>query len=78
MTFIDISFLLFLAATVVVFYLCPVKYRWIALLGASIVFYGIAGIKFLPFIFVTSFTVYLAGRAMGRRYERMGTGCHRL
>lgn len=71
MTFIDISFLLFLAVTVVVFYLCPVKYRWIALLGASIVFYGIAGIKFLPFIFVTSFTVYLAGRAMGRRYERM-------
>jgi D-alanyl-lipoteichoic acid acyltransferase DltB (MBOAT superfamily) len=34
-----------------------------------VVFYAIAGLKYLPFIFVTSFTVWLAGRRMGRIYE---------
>ena len=71
MTFIDLSFLVFLGISALIFYICPVKYRWLVLLGVSIVFYAIAGVKFLPFIFVTSFTVFLAGRAVGKRYEKM-------
>lgn len=71
MTFIEMQFFVFLFVAVIAFYICPVKYRWIVLLGASIVFYSIAGIKYLPFIFITSFTVFLAGRKMGHIYEEM-------
>lgn len=69
MTFIQVKFLIFLIAVFFTFYICPVKYRWIVLLCSSMVFYAIAGVRYLPFIFVTSFTVYLAGRKMGRIYD---------
>lgn len=71
MSFINFSFFIFLIATVIVFYICPVKFRWIILLASSIVFYCIAGIEYLPFILITSFTVFLAGRKMGKIYEKM-------
>ena len=70
MTFIEVKFLIFLIAVFFTFYICPVKYRWIVLLCSSIVFYAIAGVKYLPFIFVTSLSVYLAGRKMGQVYEK--------
>lgn len=70
MTFIDFGFLIFLLGAFAVFYICPKKYRWIALLAISIVFYAIAGVKYIPFIFVTSLSVWLGGRAMGLRYEK--------
>lgn len=69
MTFIQVKFLIFLIMIFFAFYICPIKYRWIVLLGSSVVFYAIAGVKYLPFIFVTSLTVYLGGRRMGRIYE---------
>ena len=71
MSFINFSFFIFLIATVIVFYICPVKFRWIILLASSIVFYCIAGIEYLPFILITSFTVFLASRKMGKIYEKM-------
>ena len=71
MTFIEFRFLIFLVLAVIAFYICPVKQRWLVLLGSSIVFYAIAGVKYLPFIFVTSFSVYLAGRQMGLIYAAM-------
>lgn len=69
MTFIQFGFFVFLIAGVILFYICPVKHRWKALLVISLIFYGIAGLEYLPFIFVTSFSVYLAGLKMGRIYE---------
>lgn len=71
MTFVELNFLIFIAVTALVFYICPVKFRWLVLLASSLVFYGIAGVEYFPFIFVTSFSVYLAGRGMGRIYENM-------
>lgn len=71
MTYVQFNFLAFLLITFCVFYICPVKFRWIVLLGASLIFYAIAGVKYLPFIFVTSFSVYLAGRKMGSIYEEL-------
>ncbi len=70
MTFIDLEFLIFLLCGIIVFYICPVKYRWIALLGISTVFYAIAGLEYLPFIFVTSLSVWLAGKKMGAYYDK--------
>lgn len=69
MTFLDIEFLIFLLATTIIFYICPVRHRWKILLASSIVFYCIASVKYLPFILVTSFTIFLAGRKMGKIYE---------
>ena len=69
MTFLQFKFFLFLIAGVILFYICPVKHRWKILLVISCAFYAIAGLKYLPFIFVTSFSVYLAGVKMGGIYE---------
>ena len=70
MTYVQFNFMVFLLITFCVFYICPVKFRWIVLLGASLIFYGIAGVQYLPFIFVTSFSVWLAGKKMGAIYEQ--------
>lgn len=75
MTFVQFNFLVFLIIAVCVFYICPVRFRWIVLLTASLVFYAIAGVKYLPFIFVTSFSVYLSGRKMGAIYEELDRAC---
>jgi D-alanyl-lipoteichoic acid acyltransferase DltB (MBOAT superfamily) len=68
MTFIEINFIVFLLGAVLLFYICPVKFRWIALLVISIAFYAIAGVKYLPFIFATSLSVYLCALKMGKIY----------
>ena len=75
MTCVQFNFLVFLIIAVCVLYICPVRFRWIVLLTASLVFYAIAGVKYLPFIFVTSFSVYLAGRKMGAIYEELDRAC---
>lgn len=71
MTFIQLRFMVFLAVSFVLFYACPVKHRWKVLLAVSIVFYGIAGVKYFPFIFITSFSVFLTGRKIGHIYAEL-------
>ena len=71
MTFIDFEFGLFLLLGVLLFYVCPVKHRWKILLLISVIFYAIASVKYLPFIFVTSLTVWLGGRKMGERWQQL-------
>ncbi|MCD7838857.1 MAG: hypothetical protein LUG65_08095 [Clostridiales bacterium] len=70
MSITSLSFILFLFLSVVAFYLCPVAHRWKVLLVASVVFYAICGLKYLPFICFTTVTVWWAGRKMGRLYEQ--------
>lgn len=71
MTITSVSFLLFLLLSVLAFYLCPVKHRWIVLLVSSICFYLVAGgVQFLPFIVFTSLVVWLCGRQIGRLYQQ--------
>ena len=72
MTYIQINFLVFLIATIVLFYLFPVKHRWIALLIMSIAFYGFSGVRGYVWIFVTSMSVWLGARKMGQIYEAAG------
>lgn len=71
MTITSVSFLLFLLLSVLAFYLCPVKHRWIVLLVSSVCFYLVAGgVQFLPFIVFTSLVVWLCGRQIGRLYQQ--------
>lgn len=54
MLFTEFTFLLFLVGVIAAYFICPVKYRWTVLLIASVIFYAIAGVQFLPFIFLTA------------------------
>ncbi|MDO4206536.1 MAG: MBOAT family O-acyltransferase [Lachnospiraceae bacterium] len=60
MTFTSFSFLIFMAATLVVYYVCPKKFRWIILLLASGTFYGIVCLKYMPFLIFTILTTFFA------------------
>lgn len=68
MTFISLAFFPFLAACILLFYICPVKYRWVMLLISSIAFYAICGIKYLPFILFTTLTVFLGAKFIGNEF----------
>ena len=70
MAITSVHFLIFLCITFCVFYCCPVKYRWVALLVSSIYFYVMAGaVSFLPFIVLTSGVIWICARIIGRLYE---------
>ena len=52
------SFLLLLAASVILFYLTPVKLRWLPLLLTSYLFYCSGGMKYLPYLLLTTLTTF--------------------
>ncbi len=60
----SLSFLLFVAAVVAVYYVVPKKYQWVILLVASYGFYLSSGIKQVFFIVGTTLFTYLSGRWM--------------
>lgn len=64
MVFTSFSFILFLTCVTAGYFLCPVKYRWGVLLAASILFYGIADVRFLPFILTTSAISFFTARSI--------------
>ena len=49
-----------MATTLVVYYVCPKKFRWIILLLASGTFYGIVCLKYMPFLIFTILTTFFA------------------
>lgn len=60
MTVVSGAFLIFLGITFALFYICPIRHRWLVLLAASVAFYVIAGRwDFLPWIISTSLIVWL-------------------
>ncbi len=70
MSITSVGFLVFLLAVFCLFYLIPVKFRWLVLLAASIVFYVLVGAaSFLPFIIFTSLLVWFCGFRIGKLYE---------
>ncbi len=53
------NFIFFVLATMLVYFLFPVKkYKWTVLLAASMFFYAVAGYKFAAFILITSVSTY--------------------
>lgn len=60
MSYSSINFLLFVLATVIVYFAFPVrKYRWTILLIASVVFYALVGYRCSAFILFTTLNTYL-------------------
>ncbi len=70
MQFTSVSFLLFAAALLLVYYLIPGKVQWILLLAASYVFYLWAGAEYLLFILFTTLTTYLFTVVMDKNLRR--------
>lgn len=60
MNYTSLNFILFVALTVLVYFLFPLKkQKWTVLLVASYVFYLFAGYKYVAFILFTTVTTYL-------------------
>lgn len=66
MLFTSYSFILFLIALFVVYYLIPKKFQWMLLLLASYVFYSFAGFKYLFYIIATTFSTYFISRKLDK------------
>ncbi|MBR5931598.1 MAG: MBOAT family protein [Lachnospiraceae bacterium] len=63
MTLVSVSFLIFLAAAVLVYYLTPQKGQWIVLLLASLVFYWLCSKGFLIFLLLFAGIIYVFARS---------------
>ena len=60
MSYTSFSFLIFVTAAILVYFLFPVKkYRWTVLLAASLVFYIFAGYKYIAFVLFTAVSTFL-------------------
>lgn len=71
MPFHSFTFLFFLGAVLIVYYVLPgVCRRWV-LLGANLLFYLYVGWEKLIFIIATSILVYVCSVFIGKQYERM-------
>lgn len=70
MQFTSLSFVLFAAVTVGLYYLIPKRTQWWLLLAASYVFYFFAGAEYLLFILYTTCVTYFTARWMQSRADR--------
>ena len=69
MTLTSISFFIFVLAVVIVYYIVPGKSRWLVLLAASLAFYAIVCLKYMPFILFTAASTW-AGAIWMDRYSK--------
>ena len=70
MIFLSGGFLLLVGALLIIYYVLPKRFRYLALLGGSVVFYTLAGRAYLPFLGITVLTVYGTALLLGRSLER--------
>ena len=61
MAFTSFNFLVFVLATVLVYYIAPIKARWIVLLAASYAFYLMSSPKTFVFIILTTLITFWGG-----------------
>ena len=66
MTFLSGGFFLLVEALLITYYVLPKRFRYLALLAGSVVFYALAGRAYLPFLAITVVTVYAAALWLGR------------
>lgn len=70
MSLTSVSFLLFAALLLAVYYCVPKKLQWMALLAGSWGFYLAAGWRYLVFMAVTTVSTYAVTRIMGSRLQK--------
>ena len=67
MSFISITFALFVACVLAVYYIIPKKIRWVVLLIASYIFYTWTGFGNLAYILVTTVSAYVCAMLIEKR-----------
>lgn len=60
MSITSLSFVLFIFATLILYYVVPKRFQWVVLLFASTAFYLLSSLKGAIFVLITSGTVYIA------------------
>lgn len=70
MTFLSGIFFVFLLITFIIYFIVPLRLRWIVLLAASVVFYLSSGVPQILFILLSSLLVYSAARWIDVLYTR--------
>ena len=73
MSLVSNSFLLFVLAAVLLYYLIPLNYRWLVLLGFSMLYYAAGGVQYFFFIFFSVIVTYGFARWIAYRRERGGS-----
>lgn len=68
MSFVSFSFIAFSIAVFLLYYIFPLKYRWLVLLGASIVFYAIYSGWLILYLVFTTGVIYISGIII-QKYE---------
>ncbi|MBQ9030181.1 MAG: MBOAT family protein [Parasporobacterium sp.] len=66
MTLTSLTFFAFVLAVLIVYYLIPKRLRWLVLLAASLVFYGLLALKSLPFILFTALSTWAGALWLGQ------------
>ena len=66
----SVSFLLFAAVTLVLYYLIPKRAQWVLLLIASYCFYLWAGLSYAAFILLTTLSTYGATMLMAANLDK--------
>lgn len=69
MSFVSYGFPVFVGVLLAVYYLLPQKKRWWALLIGSWSFYALVGVQCIPFLALTTLTVYAGALCLGRMRE---------
>lgn len=70
MTFTSFPFLLFAGLTVLLYHLLPGRGKWILLLIASLAFYALGGVWYLPFLLLTILSTFGAALLISRHAKR--------
>lgn len=65
MSFVSLQFLIFFPCVLILYFLFPLKKRWLVLLGASYIFYMASSIKLTAFLLLTTATTFYAGKRLG-------------
>ena len=66
MSFVSLEFIIFVIASLALYYLMPLKIRWIALLIMSYAFYLIGGGATIVYLLFTTLTTYFVGIIIDR------------
>ena len=69
MTFLSGGFFLLVLGLLIIYSVLPKRFRYLALLAGSLVFYALAGRGYLPFLCITILTVYGTALLLGRSLE---------
>lgn len=70
MSFTDYIFLPFCLLGMGIYFIFPLKYRWVCLLGLSTLFYATWGIELLPLAMAIVLAAWLGGLVMDGRYAK--------